>query len=253
VAGSAAFITLVTAKADYSALESEVFGWYTQTKFPTDISNQYGVQSKYIQNKYTQALAQNISGSILCHASIAEWCKTAKLAESSTERKERCARLTGDVAAHTAQILNDKLAAKFTPLFVTPAIIAECKSCHSNTITSKMACTQCHGDHRTTTHATEPEGLPSGYMLENNYPNPFNPQTRIQFSIPASATVDIAIYDIHGRLVRNLVASEHHESGRYSVEWDAKDNSGQKVASGPYFCRMQAGLFSSTKRLTLLK
>ena len=81
VAGSAAFITLVTAKADYSALESEVFGWYTQTKFPTDISNQYGVQSKYIQNKYTQALAQNISGSILCHASIAEWCKTAKLAE----------------------------------------------------------------------------------------------------------------------------------------------------------------------------
>jgi hypothetical protein len=132
-------------------------------------------------------------------------------------------------------------------------MIAECKVCHGTMIIAKMECTQCHGDHRTTTHATEPEGVPSGYILENNYPNPFNPQTRIQFSIPASATVDIAIFDIHGRLVRNLVASEHHESGRYSVEWDAKDNSGQKVASGPYFCRMQAGQFSSTKRLTLLK
>ena len=254
VAGSAAFIALVTAKADASALESEVFGWYTQTKFPTDISNQYGVQSKYTQNKYTQTLIQNTSGSVLCHASIAEWCKTAKLAESSTERKERCARLTGDVAAFAAKILNDKLASKFTPLFASPAIIAECKGCHSSTITSKMECTQCHGDHRTnTTHVAELEGVPAGYELENNYPNPFNPQTRIQFSIPAAATVDLAIYDIHGRLVRNLVASEHHESGKYSVEWDGKDNAGGKVASGPYFCRMQSGRFSSTKKLTLLK
>jgi len=254
VMGSAAFIALVTAKADASALESEVFGWYTQTKFPSDMSNQYGVQSKYTQNKYTQALVQNISGSILCHASIAEWCKSAKLAESSTERKERCARLTGDVAAYAAQILNDKLAAKFTPLFVSQAIIAECKGCHSSTITSKMECTQCHGDHRTrATGIADPVGPPSGYMLDNNYPNPFNPQTRIQFSIPTSATVDIAIYDVHGRLVRNLIASEHRESGQYNVEWDAKDNAGQRVASGPYFCRMQAGLFSSTKKLTLLK
>jgi hypothetical protein len=117
-----------------------------------------------------------------------------------------------------------------------------------------MQCTQCHGDHRTgTTHSTELEGVPAGYKLENNYPNPFNPQTRIQFSIPAATTVDLAIYDIHGRLVRNLVASEHHESGKYSVEWDGKDNAGGKAASGPYFCRMQAGRFSSTKKLTLLK
>jgi hypothetical protein len=254
VMGSAAFIALVMPKADASALESEVFGWYTQTKFPSDTSNQYGVQSKYTQNKYTQTLAQNISGSILCHASIAEWCKTAKLSESSTERKERCARLTGDVAAYAAQILNDKLASKFTPLFVSPAVIAECKGCHSNTITSKMECTQCHGDHRTgTTHATEPEVVPEGYSLENNYPNPFNPQTRIQFSIPAAATVDIAIYDVHGRLVRNLVAAEHHETGHYTIQWDATDNSGRKVSSGSYFCRMQAGRFSSTKKLTLVK
>ncbi|MFH0991256.1 MAG: C-GCAxxG-C-C family (seleno)protein [bacterium] len=254
VVGSAAFIALVTAKADASALESELFGWYTQTKFPTDISNDYGVQQKYTQNKYTQALTQNISGSILCHASIAEWCKTAKLTESSTERKERCARLTGDVAAYAAKILNDKLAAKFAPLFVTPAIIAECKGCHSSTITAKMECTQCHGDHRKgTTGSTELEGAPSDYLLENNYPNPFNPQTRIQFSIPASATVDIAVYDVHGRIVRNLIASEHHESGRYSVDWDGKDNAGSKVSSGTYFCRMQAGRFSATRKLALLK
>ena len=254
VAGSAAFIALVTAKANAYALESEVFGWYTQTKFPTDASNQYGVESKYTQNKYTQTLVQNISGSILCHASIAEWCKTAKVTEGSTERKERCARLTGDVAAYAAKILNDKLASTFVPLFASPAIIAECKGCHSSTITSKMECTQCHGDHRTgATHAAEPEGIAADYLLENNYPNPFNPQTRIQFSVPAAATVDIAIYDIHGRLVRNLIPSQHRESGRYSIDWDGKDNAGGRVASGPYFCRMHAGRFSATKKLSLLK
>ena len=252
--GAAAFISLVMSGADASALESDVYGWYTQTKFPTDISNQYGREQKYTQNKYTQDLLQNTSGSILCHASIAEWCKAAKLTESSTERKERCARLTGDVAAYAAKVLNDKFASTFSPLFVAPTVIAECKSCHSATITAKMECTQCHGDHRTsTTKVEELGGLPVGYELENNYPNPFNPQTRIQFSIPAAATVDLAIYDIHGRLVRNLVASEHYESGRYSVEWDGKDNAGSRAGSGSYFCRMQAGGFSATRKLTLLK
>jgi len=254
VAGAAAFIALVTSTADASTLQSEVYGWYTQTKFPTDISNQYGREQKYATNKYTLDLAQNTAGSILCHASIAEWCKTAKLAESTTERKERCARLTGDVAAYVAKILNDKLASKFTPLFVSPAIVAECKTCHGTTITAKMECKQCHGDHRSgAVHVAKLEGVPSDYVLENNYPNPFNPQTRIQFSVPNASTVDIAVYDLHGRLVRNLVASEHYESGRYSAEWDGKDNAGGKVASGAYFFRMQAGLFSATKRMTLVK
>jgi cytochrome c553 len=252
--GSAAFISLVTSGADASALESEVYGWCTQTKFPTDISNQYGRESKYTQNKYTQDLVQNISGSILCHVSVAEWCKVGQFAQSSTERKERCARLTGDVAAYTAKILNDKLDSKFAALYVSPALVAECKTCHGTTISAKMECTQCHGDHRAGgTHVARLEGVPSDYVLENNYPNPFNPQTRIQFAIPNSATVDIAVYDIHGRLVRNLVASEHYESGRYSVEWDGKDNAGTRLASGAYFLRMQAGLFSATKRMTLVK
>jgi hypothetical protein len=254
VNGSAAFISLVTSTSDASALESEIYGWYTQTKFPSDMSNQYGVQQKYTQNKYTQNLPQTTSGSILCHASIAAWCKSAGFAESTTERKERCARLTGDVAAYTAKILNDKLTSTFAPLFVSPAIVATCKMCHGTTITSKMECTQCHGDHISgTTHVAQLDGVPSNFELENNYPNPFNPQTRIQFAVPNAANVDIAVYDIHGRLVRNLVASEHHEAGRYSVEWDGKDNAGSKVASGAYFCRMQAGLFSATKRMTLLK
>ncbi|MEX1276702.1 MAG: C-GCAxxG-C-C family (seleno)protein [Bacteroidota bacterium] len=252
--GAAAFISLVMSGADATVLESEVYGWYTQTKLPTDISNQYGREQKYTQNKYTQDLLQNISGSILCHASIAEWCKAAKFAESSTERKERCARLTGDVAAYTAKVLNDKFASTFSPLFVTPTILAECKMCHGATITAKMECTQCHGDHRVgTTQVEELGGVPVGYELENNYPNPFNPRTRIQFSIPAAATVDLAIYDIHGRLVRNLLASEHRESGRYAIEWDGKDNAGGKVGTGSYFCRMQAGGFSATKKLSLLK
>jgi hypothetical protein len=251
--GSAAFISLVTSGSAASALESEVYGWYTQTLFPTDISNEYGRESKYTDNRYTQDLTQNMSGSILCHASVAEWCAVAQVGQSSTERKERCARLAGDVAAYTAKILNDNLASQFTALFVSPPIIAECKTCHGTTISAKMECTQCHGDHRVAGKVETLDGGAKEYELTNNYPNPFNPQTKIEFAIPKESTVDVAVYDVHGRLIRNLVASERHSAGRYAVEWDGTDNAGGKVASGVYFCRMVAGQFMTTKKMTLLK
>jgi hypothetical protein len=253
VNGSSAFISLVTSGSSASALESEVYGWYTQTLFPTDTSNQLGRESKFTDNRYTQDLAQNMSGSILCHASVAEWCAVAQVSQSSTERKERCARLTGDVAAYAAKILNDNLAGQFTPLFVSPAIVAECKGCHSITVSAKMECTQCHGDHRVAGKVETLDGGAKEYELSNNYPNPFNPQTRIEFAIPKESTVNVAVYDVHGRLIRNLVASERHSAGRYALEWDGTDDAGAKVASGVYFCRMVAGQYAATKKMTLLK
>jgi hypothetical protein len=95
--------------------------------------------------------------------------------------------------------------------------------------------------------------VPSAFALHPNVPNPFNPQTTISFDIPAAgADVNIAIYDVAGRLVRELV-NERRNAGRWSVQWNGEDDRGQRVASGVYFYRMRAGAFVDTKKMVLLK
>jgi Putative redox-active protein (C_GCAxxG_C_C)/FlgD Ig-like domain len=256
--GPAAFISLVcptTARAD--VLVNELFGWYTQTSLPTDMSNQYARESAYGTNPYPQDLSQNISGSVLCHVSVTEWCKAAGKLASSTERKDRCARVTGDLAAYAAKILNDEFAGSFAGLYVPPATVAGCNSCHTigtnNMVAAKMECTQCHGDPHTSNGVADMGGVVSDYSLHQNYPNPFNPQTRVEFSLPKAGAVDLAVYDVHGRLIRNLVLHEEFSPGRYGAEWDGTNNAGEKVATGVYFCRLQAGQFSATKKMLMMK
>ncbi len=94
---------------------------------------------------------------------------------------------------------------------------------------------------------------PTEFALHANIPNPFNPQTTIHYEIPdAGAHVNISIYDVAGRLVRELV-DEHRATGRWSVQWNGDDDRGQRVASGVYFYRMRAGVFVDTKKMVLLK
>jgi hypothetical protein len=88
--------------------------------------------------------------------------------------------------------------------------------------------------------------------LEQNYPNPFNPQTTIAFSIKEGSDVDLTIYDVAGRRVRELV-DEHRARGAYKVVWDGRNGNGNSVASGVYFCKLVAGPFTDTKKLTILK
>lgn len=93
---------------------------------------------------------------------------------------------------------------------------------------------------------------PGGFELEQNYPNPFNPGTAISFQLSAFSNVELKIYDIRGQLVRTLL-SEAKAPGRYTVQWDAADESGQKVASGVYYYRLSAGAFTETKKMVFLK
>ena len=85
------------------------------------------------------------------------------------------------------------------------------------------------------------------YTLFQNYPNPFNPTTTINYSIPRTSLVTIKVYDVLGREIETLVNDEKH-IGNYKVEFNAS-----KLASGIYFYKMQAGDFSETKKLILLK
>jgi hypothetical protein len=255
--GAAALISLVCLKARADLLVSELFGWYTQVKFPSDASNDRAVAHTFTENKYDQALPQNISGSLLCHSSCAQWIKLSGFKTASTERKERCARLTADCAAYAAQILNDELAGTFTPLYAAPATIAACMTCHGTSafdnVSSKMECKQCHGDPHTQSGLATLSGEAATYHLSQNFPNPFNPETRIQFSLPEKQRVDLAIYDVHGRVVKELIDYKEYAAGTYTVDWDGMDSDGRKVASGVYFSRIQAGAYSSTCKMSLVK
>ena len=88
---------------------------------------------------------------------------------------------------------------------------------------------------------------PSGYELTSNYPNPFNPSTRFTFSIPQGQLVTVKVFDLIGREVATLVDGMMN-AGTYAVEWNAAH-----APSGMYVCRMQAGGFSATTKMMLMK
>ena len=90
--------------------------------------------------------------------------------------------------------------------------------------------------------------------LEQNYPNPFNPATRITFLVPDGQTqqVSLVVYDVKGARVKTLVDGLHG-GGRYTVEWDGRNNAGERVASGVYFYRLVEKNYTNTKKMLLLK
>ena len=95
--------------------------------------------------------------------------------------------------------------------------------------------------------------LPTAFSLADNFPNPFNPTTTIQYALPQAADVELTVYNVLSQPVRTLVA-EHQSAGRYMVEWDATDDSGHRLSSGMYFYRLQVGgEFREVKKMLLLK
>jgi hypothetical protein len=99
---------------------------------------------------------------------------------------------------------------------------------------------------------TETPTAPAASYLAQNFPNPFNPATRIVFGLAAPANVSLRIYDAAGRLVRVLVEGAR-PAGNYTELWDGRDSGGRAVASGIYFYRLQAGAFSETRKMALLR
>ncbi|MCP4545218.1 MAG: hypothetical protein GY835_01980 [bacterium] len=98
-----------------------------------------------------------------------------------------------------------------------------------------------------------PPALPAAFVLHANVPNPFNPKTTIRFDLPESAVVDLRIFDLSGRLIRTLRGGEVLPGGAHEVDWHGRGDAGNRVASGVYLCRLEAGEFSATQRMTLLK
>lgn len=82
--------------------------------------------------------------------------------------------------------------------------------------------------------------IPENYELSQNFPNPFNPVTTINYSLPKSSNVKLVIYDVLGNEIRTLVNNVKQNSGSHNVEWDGTNNSGTGVSSGVYFYRISA-------------
>ena len=99
---------------------------------------------------------------------------------------------------------------------------------------------------------SESTSLPNKFMLHQNYPNPFNPITTLRYELPKYSYVNVTIYDMLGNVVNNLV-NTNQSSGYKSVQWDATNNQGEPVSAGVYLYKIQAGEFSQTNKMILLK
>jgi PKD repeat protein len=116
----------------------------------------------------------------------------------------------------------------------------------------RVRCTEVFQISIQTSVETHREGSPTQYCLSQNFPNPFNPQTTIQYQLPKSEQVNLLIFDIRGALVRNLVDGKK-EAGYHQVLWDGKDENGRSVSSGMYFVRIQAGRFIQRRKMLLIR
>lgn len=100
--------------------------------------------------------------------------------------------------------------------------------------------------------ANDPIMYPQPGLSLAVYPNPFNLETTISYCLPKSSQVDISIFNSRGQFVTRL-SRGRHEAGKHALIWDGKDNTGTRVASGLYFCRIIGANTQVTKKLVLLK
>jgi flagellar hook assembly protein FlgD len=94
---------------------------------------------------------------------------------------------------------------------------------------------------------------PSEFSLQQNFPNPFNPETSIKFQIPEYQQVSLKIYDILGRQVRILLDNQTMEAGYFEITWDGTNDSRRPVASGIYLLQLKSNRFSRTIKMILQK
>ncbi|MEW6752934.1 MAG: FlgD immunoglobulin-like domain containing protein [Candidatus Latescibacterota bacterium] len=95
-------------------------------------------------------------------------------------------------------------------------------------------------------------GAPRRFGLEPNQPNPFNGTTTITYGVAQAGPVRLAVFDLAGQQVRELVGTAQ-QAGRHQAVWDGRDARGREVATGVYLVRLQAGMRQQTRRCLLLR
>jgi hypothetical protein len=93
---------------------------------------------------------------------------------------------------------------------------------------------------------------PRATVLQNVYPNPFNPQTTVAFSVSRAQRVRVSVFDLTGREVA-VLADHLYRPGTYTVDWDGRDTSDRAVASGSYLVRLNATEREESRKITLVR
>jgi len=88
--------------------------------------------------------------------------------------------------------------------------------------------------------------------LRSNYPNPFNPITNIPFDLKDAEKVNLSVYDVNGRLVKELT-NQLWKAGYHELQWNGKNSSGQTVGTGIYFIKMETNNFIQHNKMVFLK
>ena len=96
------------------------------------------------------------------------------------------------------------------------------------------------------------EMIPAITAIEQNYPNPFNPTTTIKYSLDQDGPIEIAVYNLKGQKVRQLI-NANLTAGFHEVVWDGKDSYGKQASSGIYFYRMKTSQKTFVKKMMMLK
>lgn len=149
--GAAAAISLVCDSKASGKIINELMQWYTETKLPSDVVNEYAVAGKFNTKGVDIALPQSVSGSPLCHVSVTNWCNESGYGIGSKEQNERCVRLSSDVVVKAVELINAFHKGELKTALVPPASVSECKTCHGHAgevknASGKMDCVQCHDD-----------------------------------------------------------------------------------------------------------
>ena len=99
---------------------------------------------------------------------------------------------------------------------------------------------------------TEDPLIPDEFIVHQNFPNPFNPETEIRFALTKASHVVINIYNTLGQQIETLVDTQY-AAGFHSVRWDGKNRNGSPVSSGVYLYQIQAGEFSQVRKMSLIR
>ncbi len=101
-------------------------------------------------------------------------------------------------------------------------------------------------------HVSERNQISLEFAIKQNYPNPFNPSTTISYNLSSPTDVTLTVYDITGRTITTLIDT-YRSAGTYNARWNGIDDSGSRVSTGVYFCRLQAGTYCRTIKMALLR
>lgn len=174
--------------------------------------------------------------------------------EKNTARFAVQRRFTGPLVSDSSWVLIGTVVAADTSTVVrsyafTDTLTGVAEAVYRLKIEGKNGDSLYSADLRVTLVGTGMDGslMPDAYALQQNYPNPFNPSTTIAFDLPHATFVTITVYDCLGRQVAELVRREMR-SGKHQVHWDAAG-----WASGVYLCRIQAGEFTSSRKMLLMR